>query len=212
MPRRFVLFDFDGVIADALPLAYDVARTMHPHMTREEYIPLWDENIYESTKKLNCGPDCRRSAEEFFAEYTPRRDEIQIVAGAKEMVQRLATDYTLCVISSSLSLDVMAFLERFEIAQHFADILGMDVHESKIERINTILARYDATQRDCVFVTDTVGDMREARKSGIDAIAVSWGFQPGERLAKESPVALVERPADLPAAVAVYFENAYARA
>src|SRR3989344_5937166 len=143
MANKFVLFDFDGVIADSFALSFDVATQMHPHLMKDEYIALWDGNIYEMDAKLSCGPDCKPSREDYFNVFTARRGEIGIVPGSKEMVQSLAVDHTLCVISSSISMDIMAFLERHDMAEYFSDVLGSDAHESKVEKINTILSRYE---------------------------------------------------------------------
>jgi len=205
MSGTFVLFDFDGVIADSYALAYDVARHMHPHLTEEDYRALFDGNIYEMGSKLVCGPECKRTQAEYFRLFSSRRGEVQIVPGMREAVMTLSEAHTLCIISSSISMDIMAFLERFEIAEYFSDVLGSDVHTSKVEKINTVLSRYEVMMRDGVFITDTLGDMREAEQSGIGAIGVAWGFQDTERLARGNPFRVVATPAELPRAVDEYF-------
>ncbi len=205
MPRRFILFDFDGVIADSLSLTYEVAHTVHPHLTLERWLQFFDGNIYDERPKEECTDECRSTDEDYFAIFSPRRDEIQIFEGAETMVRDLAENYTLCVISSSVSMDVMAFLERHDLAQYFADVLGKDVHTDKRQKIGMILDRYEAQASDCVFVTDTLGDMKEARAAGIDAIGVAWGFQSRETLQKGEPVRIVEKPTELKSAVDAYF-------
>lgn len=61
------------------------------------------------------------------------------------------------------------------------------------------------TAADCVFITDTLGDMREAEEHGMEAIGCSWGFHPHTTLEKGLPFRIVDMPTELPDAVANYF-------
>ncbi|MBI5645281.1 HAD hydrolase-like protein [Candidatus Kaiserbacteria bacterium] len=203
--RTFVLFDFDGVIADSYHQLFQVAHAMHPHFTEEFYRTIWDENIYDAWKSLECTDTCRRGEGEFFKEFDLLKHTIRLFPGADSMIRMLAGEHTLAIISSGISIDVMAHLEKGGIAACFSDVFGKDVHLSKVEKINMILHRYKIQARDCVFVTDTLGDIREAASSGVEAIAVSWGFQPRERLERGNPFQIVDRPEDLVHAVGAYF-------
>lgn len=207
MPRRFVLFDFDGVIADSHWLAYETARTVHPHLTEAEHLSFFEGNIFTNYDHSRCTPECRPSPDDFYALYTPRIGEIQLIAGAKQFIEDLARRYTLVIVSSSISMDIMSLLERNDIAKHFDDVFGKDVHNSKIEKIRMIFERYEISAADCVFVTDTLGDMREAEETGVAAIGVTWGFQERETLEKGDPFTLVQKPAELPQAIDDFFES-----
>ncbi len=58
------------------------------------------------------------------------------------------------------------------------------------------------TPNRCVFVGDSAVDVETARAAGMRAIAVTWGFRPRAELVAAAPDALVDRPADLPFAIA----------
>ena len=60
-----------------------------------------------------------------------------------------------------------------------------------------LLDKYKITSEDAVFITDTVGDIVEARECGVRSIAVSWGFHEIETLEKARPAKIVSTPADL---------------
>jgi phosphoglycolate phosphatase len=55
------------------------------------------------------------------------------------------------------------------------------------------------------MITDTSGDILEARMAGVDSIGVSWGFHSTEMLSYAEPAAIVSSPHDLPKAVEAYF-------
>lgn len=201
--RKFVLFDFDGVIADSFAISFEVAQMMHPHLTADQYKRMWDGNIFGKEKEFACTPQCRDH--DFYTEYSPRSEKVGLIDGARDFVENLALRYTLVVISSSITMDVMKIAERTGIAAFFTDVMGKDVHTSKIEKIGTILRRYEARSDDCVFITDTLGDMREAEEAGVRAIGVAWGYQYRSSLEKGAPFRIVDTPDELPGAIDAYF-------
>lgn len=203
--RKFVLFDFDGVIVDSLWLAFGTAKQVHPHFTLEKWLPMFEGNIYANYDHSECTEACRPSQEEYFSIYSSRVGELTAFSGMPEAVARLSTKYGLAIVSSSISMDVFTTLKRLGLDAHFADVLGKDVHTSKVEKINTLLSRYEANADDCVFVTDTLGDMLEAEEAGLGAIGVSWGFLAKEKLERGKPFRIVDTPQELPAAVDAYF-------
>ena len=47
------------------------------------------------------------------------------------------------------------------------------------------------------MVGDAISDIRAGHAAGVGTIAVTWGYQPQERLAAERPTHLAERAADV---------------
>ena len=75
--------------------------------------------------------------------------------------------------------------------------MGNDVHASKTVKNKMLLEKYALSPADAVFITDTLGDIREATECGIPAIGVLWGWHDRETLERGSPAAIVEDPAML---------------
>lgn len=209
--QKFVLFDFDGVIVDSLWLAFGTAQQVHPHFTLEKWLPMFEGNIYANYDHSECTDACRPSQEEYFSIYSSRINELAAFPGMSGVVAQLSARYGLAIVSSSVSMDIFATLKRLGLDAHFSDVLGKDVHTSKVEKINTLLSRYEASADDCVFVTDTLGDMLEAEEAGLGAIGVSWGFLAREKLERGKPFRIVDEPAALPGAVDEYFASLAAR-
>ena len=47
------------------------------------------------------------------------------------------------------------------------------------------------------FITDTLGDIKEANKVGIESIGITWGYQDKAKLQKGNPKKIVDTPTEL---------------
>lgn len=45
MKKPFILFDFDGVIADSFKLSFEIAKMICPHITEDIYQKRFEGNI-----------------------------------------------------------------------------------------------------------------------------------------------------------------------
>ena len=206
MDRRYVLFDFDGVIADSFALAYDVSRRFTPELDEKGYRKLFEGNVYESLKKL--GPHASDNGEQFFAEMMPRfMAETTLTKGMPEAIASLHESYTLAIISSTITASIEQFLAHYDLSHYFAAVMGKDVHTSKVEKMRMLFQQFGTNADACVFVTDTLGDIREAETHGMGAIGVSWGFHDRGTLEQGVPFRIVEAPVELPDAVHEYFAS-----
>jgi phosphoglycolate phosphatase len=70
-------------------------------------------------------------------------------------------------------------------------VLGVETHKSKEVKFGIIFEETGLLKDECVFVTDTLGDILEANKVGVRTIAVTFGYHDEKRLAKGNPSVLV---------------------
>ena len=162
-PRKIVLFDFDGVMVDSFEIGYQAAKKVGSPLNREQEKKLFEGNVFEAVKKLNfkITPE---SQEAYFAEYVSGLMKLTPVAGMSETIQELAKAYQLVVVTSSISSPIQGYLQMHHLGRYFASIMGSDVHQSKRTKIQMVFKEYQAGPENCVFVTDTLGDMKEAAK------------------------------------------------
>jgi len=193
--KTFLLFDFDGVIVDSFEAAYACSKLG----TREEYKKLFYGNVYEEIEKNYPGKDNEIPVAEdpFFSNYIPRLMALDPVVGMPDVLSRLAQSHTMAVVSSTINAPIQAFLDKHDIAAHFDTVMGADVHKSKVHKIKLAFDMYDAVPEQCLFITDTLGDMREAGKAGVAALGVSWGWHDHATLAQGSPIAIADTPSQL---------------
>jgi phosphoglycolate phosphatase len=206
--NKIILFDFDGVIADSFNIAFEVQKIVHPGLTLDGYRNFFDGNVNDWSRDfLTSEEEVKKINQKFTDIYIPRMKNIKIIEGIRETIIELEKSYKLVIISSSITSPIDNWLKKNNIANHFDLIMGNDIHTSKVEKIKMIFEKYKAGPENCVFITDTIGDMKEASHMGIKSIGVAWGFQDKEKLIKEKPFAIAEKPEDLVLVIKEYFDS-----
>ncbi|HTU19979.1 MAG TPA: HAD-IA family hydrolase [Gemmataceae bacterium] len=101
------------------------------------------------------------------------------------------------VLSSNSRDNILTCLRANGVADHFESILGYRRIVGKGEGIRRFLKERAAAGERAVYVGDEVRDIQAARKAGVDVAAVAWGYNTSELLAKQAPDYLMERPEQL---------------
>lgn len=202
-----MLFDFDGVISDSFAVAFEVEKMMCPNTSEENYRKAYEGNIHDWNWEGSEHTDACRHDMDFFSIYLPKmRTSVHPFPGMQDVIKNLSSSYELIIVSSTLSGIILEFTRKFGLDGIFKEIMGNDVHTSKTEKIKMIFEKYKTSAKNCVFVTDTLGDIMEAKKAGVGAIGVSWGFNTRETLANGNPFRVVSCPEELLSATKEYFE------
>lgn len=206
MQQKYILFDFDGVIADSFAAAFEVRNLICPNMSAEHYRTAFDGNIKDwSLTGIGHDDACDHDVD-FFTHYLPKlKEKVAVFPGMETVIQELAQKYTLIVISSTTTGPIQEFLKKNGLAHYVTEIMGFDVHTSKIEKMKTVFSKYKTSAEHCVFVTDTLGDIREANHMQVGSIGVTWGFQDRQKLSTGQPFKIVDKVSDLVPAIEGYF-------
>jgi len=209
--KKIIFFDFDGVIADSFGIAFEIGKQKNTGIKSDDdfrnlfngNINDWKKDFYGSIEEI------KKIDDEFFALIAPKMSEVNLFPDMEKVIKELAKSHGLVVVSSTRSDLVNDFMERNGILQYF-DEFGGDkiVHTNKTERIKEVFNKYGVGPDNCVFITDTLGDMREAANCGVSSIGVSWGYQKKENFFAAKPYAIVEKPTELLSAVLEYFKKA----
>ncbi len=211
MARALVIFDFDGVIADAFDQVWGLFQEFFARhnftkvSTKTAFRNLFFSNFYESTEALGFDichtPELQREMKEALHErYNPR-----IFAGMKKSIQTLADTYCLAIESSNYHEPLVRVLRKECLEKAFTFIVGADEDVSKTKRLKKCIEAVKPHK--VLFVTDTVGDIKEAKAADIPVVAVAWGYQSYPQLKKEEPLAVVRTPQELVQTIRRYFEQ-----
>ena len=181
IPKTSWILDFDGVIADSFKIAFEVAKLCYPSLTLENYQKKFSGNILEN---LFTEPESGTPVD-FQKEYALRMKNLEIASLTKYSIEALyRACYNLHIVSSTDTATIVEFCKRNGILDCFEDILGGDVDTSKVNKIKTIVDKYHLDPKkyeSVVFISDTIGDFKEADQAGIAAIiGVVSEYQPFE--------------------------------
>lgn len=193
---KAIIFDFDGVIADTFQLNLDILREQKGPVKAGIFRDHFNGNIWEK-------PVIKFSKEEVkygFTEYHARLDAKHLFP-VRDQIGKLAKKYKMYIISSSPERSIEKFSELAEISKYFEKILGYYAHQSKIEKFKMLFQEYNLNPEECIFVTDSLGDLREAKKVGVPTIAVTWGYHGKTRLKKGSPDIIIQDFKDITKAI-----------
>lgn len=178
--KKAIIFDFDGVIHDTFHVAYGTAKELYPGMTVDEYKDLFNGNVY-ANKNLN------HSHDYFFEIQHEKFHSLRIGREIRHELERLKEEYDLHIISSNSEKTLNLYFENNGIFHIFKDVLGYETHKSKHEKFLMLLKKHKLNPDECIFITDTLGDILEANNVGMETIAVDYGFHEKERLSKGNP-------------------------
>lgn len=205
--KKTLLFDFDGVIVDSFETCYGVSNQFNPgrDLSRDEYRQFFLGNVYEAAASHDKQESSVPVDDPWFQEYVKRLLPLNPISGIQGVLEKLAMEYDLSIISSSLSHCVESYLTKYELENYFESILGADVHKSKVVKMERVLEQKRLTGNDALFITDTLGDIREARKVGVSSIAVTWGFHDVDLLQVGEPKFVVSDPSMIHTSVITHF-------
>jgi phosphoglycolate phosphatase len=206
MPRA-ILFDLDGTLVQTRAGMWELFAETNAAFSlgidsRAAFFQMLERNFWESLALLCPDPQRADAVKQHFMELLRSRYRPELIPGMTDIVRALAAHCTLAIISSNGIEVIRRILVDAGIATCFSHVFSGDLEPKKSDAMRRLLGnqRY-AAQRLCVpeyhetgrkeatldsadvvIVTDTVGDVAEAREVGIRAIGVSWGMHTEQQL------------------------------
>jgi phosphoglycolate phosphatase len=204
-----VIFDMDGVLIDSIDHMAAFFIENHPGVSKAEYGDLFLGNYHEESKKF-AHLEVARSEEERatrFAAYVEAKSQLPLFSGIKELLQCLHQEGVLLVLNTSTyERSCLPTLERTGVRDLFDCIAAADLSKSKEEKFKIIQKKYALTFDQMLFVTDSLGDVREADAVGVPTVAVTWGVHDADYFSRE-PHAALKRVVHTVAELGEYIET-----
>lgn len=187
MDKKLVIFDFDGVITDSYDVCIKVSRHFEENLTDEAYKTLFTGNVYEALEK---GRDAKLVVKNsnndlYFEIYEPLIMEVPPRKGFKELIKELhKKGIKIAFVSSCYNKPLTNYLIKYGIKNYVDEILGGDIEKSKVKKFLMLFNQFNINPNEALFITDTLGDLIEAEKAGLESIAVTFGFHDRKTLEK----------------------------
>ena len=108
--------------------------------------------------------------------YAEKKSTTPMFEGIKEFLEDLYNSgYILILNTNAFNRNCLPLIEGSGINKFFGFIATAELSTSKIEKFIFIKEKYKVDKKDMVFITDSLGDVKEADMAGVPTVAVTWG-------------------------------------
>lgn len=201
--KKVVIFDFDGTLADVVPLMREIydefaAEHGYPELTEDIYQNLRKSTLKEVLKWVGVKPwqlpGFLRQGRILFAE---KRDEVELFNGIAELVTTLhQAGCQIYILSSNSAETIHVILKRNKIDQYIT-ILKRPSLFGKASSIKRLVRKKHYHKSDVWMIGDEVRDIEAANKAGVNCIGVAWGLQHEIALQKANPTHIAMKVGEL---------------
>lgn len=203
---KFVIFDFDGTIADTMPFSFgkslELLRKEKIDLPEKEIIKKIKSNSYlELMKEFKLSwlriPFMLRIVKQTQRDLYSQIDKIKIFPGMKNLLKDLReNNYRIGILSSNMQRNVNKFikinkLNFFDIIYCESNILGKD------KTFRKMMKKYNLKTEEIIYVGDEIRDIVACHKISVKMIGVSWGLHTIEALQKNGVDYLVKKPKEI---------------
>jgi len=200
----FILFDFDGVLADTLEDMLKFAKEACTQLGLPCNPTPADLDALENMSFVDYGRQLEvptQQVDQFVSlcleMFNQRQQPPKIFDGMELVVRESAKHNTMAIVTGNTTPTVEAFLDKYGLREQIKLIIGVDQKGSKPEKIKRALNELAQTAESTYMVGDAVSDIRAARETNVKIIAVGWGHQSPSRLLEAQPDYLVKSPQEL---------------
>jgi len=199
---KALIFDYDGVIFDTVKIAWDIVKAVcdkyckRKIKTKKEFLDIYKTNFYSAMEERGVTDSDMDKLKADSIKFLKRKHP-KPFRGIKKVMNELAKKYKIAIVSSNYT-DVMKHaLSKAKILDDFNLVLGAEHEEHKTKKIRLCLKKFNLKPSEAVFVTDTIGDIKEAKKVKLKTMAVTWGFHKKKSLIKVKPTFIADKPSDM---------------
>jgi len=200
---KHVIFDFDGTIADSKYLTAGIINDLaekynFQKIKKEEQEYFRSLSILERIKAIQLPVYLiPLIAAEVNIRYRKSVNTVPLVSGIDKAIQDLrVSGLKLSIMSSNSITNINALFKKenivaFDNIYTSANIFGKDMG------INLFLNRNRLKNDQVIYIGDECRDIVACKKNNVKVIAVAWGYDSKERLAKEKPDYIVSSPSEI---------------
>jgi phosphoglycolate phosphatase-like HAD superfamily hydrolase len=202
--KATILFDFDGTLAETMMLIHNVFNRLsdtygYRHLPEEDIEEHRHLSVHEFIEQVGI-PFWKVPFIAIHARRLMHRDihEVHPPKGLVEVLTRIheSSRYHMDILTSNRKKNVLKFLAEHSMGW-FDDVHATHSVLSKKRRVKKYIRQMGLDPQNLYYVGDTSIDVESARLAGVKAVAVTWGLNTAQALARSKPDYLVDTPAEL---------------
>ena len=197
------IFDYDGVLVDSLDQVIEASRDVcrsighEPMLNREMVASLQPMTYTQLARAIGLPPERLETfSEHIFKRLRQADAHMPFFPGIETLLRRRTPENT-AIISGNAREVIIAKLGAHNLDKQVASIFGAYEPGDKTDKIRRACADFNTDPGSTCMIGDSASDIQYAKKAGVQSVAVTWGWQSRERLAKEAPDYIVESVGEL---------------
>ena len=159
---------------------------------------MYNSNFFVSVFKLGIAPWMMpKIKKELRKEVENHYKNVPIQKDMANVIKKLSKKYKLVLISGNFNHIVKSFLRKHGIANCFKLVIGGDKIRSKLKKFKMCKKMLKAKNDEILYITDTVGDLKDGKRMKLLTMATSWGYHSKTELKKLRPNYIVNKPKEI---------------
>lgn len=200
--NKTIIFDFDGTIADSLPIMlriYGILIPKGPEITKELFQFLRKLPAHKVAAHLDVSlwrlPWLLRRGRKTMHDHM---SDVQPIEGIEQVIRELKKrGYTLHIVTSNSRANVLLFLRMYKLDTYFDDVHAVRRLNGKPRALKGLARKLKVNVTETYYVGDEARDIIATQKINMPIVAVSWGFNDIELLREMKPTKTAQKPKDL---------------
>lgn len=202
MRYQLVVWDFDGTLADSLPIGLRIFNQM---ALEHGFLQIHDPEAARRMTVLRFIRSYKipllsvpRLVRKFLVHQAESMAETGLYSHVPGMLETLRMHgFRQGIVSSNKELNIRTCLKANQIEDQFSFVIGCGGLFGKRRALKKLLRTQKVKAHEALYIGDEVRDIKAARRAGLDIAAVGWGFNNSETLARYRPTYLVDSPEQL---------------
>ena len=205
---KYIIFDFDGTIADTLPFSFqkflEMAKLLNidnlsdKEIIKEIRTKSYQELLMGSFKKAWLKlPDVINLIKNMQVELEKEMENIKFFPGVKDLLYDLKKrGYKLSIISSNRIENINKFIKHnklnvFNFVHGKTDLFG------KAGYLGKFLTDFKLDKSEVIYIGDEIRDVEDCKKAKIKIIGVAWGLHTVDALKKAGVDFIIHKPSEI---------------
>lgn len=200
---RVVIFDFDGTLADVIPMLREIYAQMatrrgYPVIDDKKFRELQNGSLKAAIRYIGVKPwQLPGAMNEGRKLFYAKRREVRLFPGVSELIHELdQAGWRIYILSSNSATTIRSIIRR-EGLDHCVTVLKRPALFGKAASIKKLVRQHRLDRKKVYMVGDEVRDIDAANGAGVAGVAVVWGLQSEQVLKSAKPFHVARKVADL---------------